>query len=260
MVDHSKGHGLIIEEQAETDFVLGGTASLNDTFAGASKVLNPSGDWREFVPPFEHQSAPEIETNGCVSFSSLNVVEMIMRFQHEFIENLSDRFVAKESDTNPLQGNTHRKVADAIKKKWSVLEPEYPFVNSVEEYYQEVPEYLKKTAKKRGEEWEFGYERVPVNLLALRTALTYSPLGISTYAWVEKDGKYFRPEGAYDNHAIVLLHIDEEGNFHILDQYAPFIKIVDKNTLPAIAYRYYLKKAPVKKTNWLIELIRRLFT
>lgn len=247
-----KNYGLIIEPIQPEDFVLGSDRSLSTKFAGRTPI-NPSGDWRPFAPVGELQ-APEYETNACASFGTLNALETLKRFVFKDEPNFSDRFVAKGSGTDPRRGNTPKAPAEFIRKNWSVFEFEYPSsaAKSVEDYYAELPQSLRTLAIGRGAEWDFGYEYVNGNKQALRTALTFSPTGISVPAWFkdEATGEYYRPQGAQDNHWVAALHMDEQGRITILDTYEPFIKVMRADFTPLVAIGYYLNRQVKEEGAW----------
>ena len=64
-----KYQGYIYEPPTETDFVLGASRL-------PIKVINPNGQWDEFLPTEEPQKI-QFETYGCVHFGTLNAVELL---------------------------------------------------------------------------------------------------------------------------------------------------------------------------------------
>src|ERR1700710_1746674 len=72
-----KNYGLIIDPIQPEDFVLGSAQSLEARFG--ETVINPEGDWLRFTPSTEDQSARNGDTWACVSFATLNAVEMLAR-------------------------------------------------------------------------------------------------------------------------------------------------------------------------------------
>lgn len=244
-----KNHGFIKAEIVPEDFQFGGERSLEVKFGG--EVLQPDGDWRGllFEGIYSHQ-APGYETNSCVSHGTANCLELLRGRLFEFSDDLSDRFIAKVSETDPTRGNTPKKVGEALRKNFTVMESEWSTkdAHSVEEFYADIPEHLKTAAVARGAEFEFGYEYVPLTLYALREALKYSPCGISVPAWFERNGNYYRPDGINDSHWVCLLHIDAEGKMYILDSYEPQIKIMESGFMPQVAMKYHLKRQIVNKS------------
>lgn len=246
--------GYVEDSYDENDLVFGSEQSLSAKFAG-HEVLSPQSDWSEWLPEQEHQ-APDFETNGCVSFTTTSVCEILKKRQGDTEINLSDRFLAKASDTDPARGNTPRKVADTLKKQWSVFEHEYPRPATLDEFYAEIPKQLKALAKERGRKYDFGYERV--NVQDIREALKYSPLGIATLAWVQDDdGKYYRPDGMRDTHYTVCYGIEDNSDLKVFDSYPPFLKVVRADMIPSVVYSYYLKSKA--RQPWWIEILRRIW-
>lgn len=243
-----KGHGFIPEPIVEEDYVFGASNSLQGKFTG--DVLNPDGDWTPYLPDLERQSYPGIETNGCVSFGTLNALEMLSKRVFGIAVNFSDRMVVKGSGTNPKAGNTPKKVADYIRKNWSVFESEYPFKNkmSLTEFYQDIPNNLLTLALARGAEYEFGYQYITPTRELLIDALKYSPIGVSVPAWSQEDGIYYRPEGWKDNHWCVLINIKKNGNYVVLDTYDPYIKEISKDVVFGTAMGYHVNNQIKDKT------------
>lgn len=240
-----QNHGFIYEEPAPEDFTFGALKAKYHT-----EPLQPDSDWSRYLPTAEEQSTPSIETNSCVSFGTNNAIEMYRKRVFDLDFNLSDRFVAKQSGTDPLNGNTPKKVADTIRHNWSCFEDEWAFTKemTVTEFFASIPQKLISLATGRGAEYEFGYEYV--SLSDVREALKYSPLGMSVPAWHEKDGVYYRPEGARDNHWVVCYGIKENGNLLIFDTYFPYLKEVRADVKPYVIMSYYLKRQVVQETFW----------
>jgi hypothetical protein len=246
-----QNRGLLLEPIAPEDFVFGADKSLETKFKG--EPLQSNADWRPFLPVEEPQ-APKFETQACVSFATSNALEIILRRQFDRVHNFSDRFIATGSGTSPTQGNTPKRVADFIYRNWSVFEREWPAdVSTVDEFYTTIPYTLKSLAIGRGAEFEFGYEYVNPTLPELKKALQYSPLGISVPAWHLQNELYVRPNGATDNHFVVLVHIDDSGYLYVFDTYSPYLKVC--SFLPTVAMRYHLKRKVKDERSWLRFLI-----
>lgn len=249
-----KNYGLIIEPQVPEDYTFGAFNALDTKFKGRT-ILQENSDWHEYLPIAEKQ-APLFETQSCVAHGTLNAIELLKKRLFLNDDNLSDRFVAKLSGTNPVAGNTPKKVADTIRKQWSVFEKEWAMSDSttVEEFYKEIPERLKTLAIGRGAEYEFGYEIVQPK--DAREALKYSPLCMSVHAWVQgADGVYYFPEGQRENHWVVVWGMQQNGDYLIQDTYEPFNK--QYRGVPSVMYGYYLKKQVVND-NWFTRFLKQL--
>lgn len=236
--------GFIPDELDERDFTFG---ALAQKFTGRT-VLNEEADWSQDLPETEHQ-APDYETQACVSFGTLNAIEILRKKIDDLDENLSDRFVARISGTDPHRGNSPRTVANAIKKFWSVKEAEYPRPATLTEFYANIPEKLRTLAIGRGAEYEFGYEKVSVN--DVKEALKYSPLGMSVPAWfMDENNLYYRPSGQDDTHWCVCFAVQPNGNYLVFDSYYPFIKEVRADVNPSFIYSYYLNRQVKNQSLW----------
>lgn len=244
-----KNYGFIKDEIVPEDFQFGGERSIENKFGALE--LQPNGDWREFIFDgiVSHQ-APGYETNSCVSHGTANALELLRRKLYQYDNDLSDRFIAKLSGTDPSKGNTPKNVAESIRKNFTVWENEWGTkdAKTVEEFYAEIPNNLITLATARGAEYDFGYEYVPLTLFALRNALKFSPVCLSVPAWFERNGRYYRPDGVNDSHWVCLMHIDEHGKMYILDSYDPAVKVMEAGFMPQVAMKYHLNKQVVNKS------------
>jgi len=115
-------------------------------FAGAEsqivyEVVNPSGDWTPYLPPGEWQWNPiGFDTQACVTFSALNIIETLIFFHTGVRKNYSDRFTAVMSGTTPT-GNYMWKVGDSIRKDGLVAEERWPAIENPtwDTYYSAPP-------------------------------------------------------------------------------------------------------------------------
>lgn len=241
-----KNYGLIVEPVQPEDFVLGTDQSLGAKF-GAEVYINLEGDWSKYTPSTEDQATRNGDTYACVSFGTLNAVEMLAKLRFKNSLNLSDRLLAKMSGTIVGQGNSPKKVAEQLRKGWSVNEPEWPDVDTVEEYYAEPPTNLKTVAIARGAEFEFGYQLVPNTPTTIKAALRTSPVCIAVTAWVEQNGVYVR--GSFpENHWTTIIKVLPNGNYLCFDSFAPFIKEVSPEACKSVAMSYYLNRNVVKES------------
>jgi hypothetical protein len=239
-MNQPKGHGLIIEAPSPTDYVAG-----DGKLSG--EVINPEGDWLPFVPTNEHQ-APQFETNACASFGTLNAFEILHKFFFGEELNLSDRMLAKGSNTDPARGNTPQRVAEWFRKNWSALQEDWPTdgVQSVQEFYSNFPDLLYSKAEivRDGNVW--GYEAITnPTPLKLREALTKGVVCMSVALMKDENNLWYKPAGFRDSHWITLLKIKPNGNYLVLDSYPEYIKEIRADFIPEVAYRYALNEAAV---------------
>jgi len=213
--------------------------------------IQPDGYWTNSLPVVEIQELHGVEPYGCVSFTILTSVEILIKEKYDLERNYSDRFLAAISGTRERKGNSPGNVADVLKHKGVVLQDVWPFnkdINTYEKFYGEIPQNIIDLAKEFNEEWDFGYERVPSNPEAISAALKCSPLLISVYAWTKNDkGLYYRPEGYSDIHATTMI-AEREGEYRrVFDTYEPHIKDYDWNSMPIQVMRFWIEKKGKKK-------------
>lgn len=245
--DMKINYGLILDEPSEKDYgFLGGFLPY--------EVLVEDGDWTPYLPEKELQ-AEKYETWACVTFTVLNCLETLIKRKYDEDVNFSDRFLAVISETKD-GGNTPRKVLDSLRKKGVVSEDVYPFPETFKEFYADIPDKVIDLAKEFTEDWEFKYENVPNEQVS--KALKSSPLFVSVPAWFQENGLYYRPKGKKDNHAATLIKITPEYK-RVFDTYKASIKSLDRDMKHSVIKRFSVKKR-VKKTFWLLAILRRLLT
>lgn len=255
MKDKVKNYGFIPPIIVPEDFWLGSKKL-------GSVDLNPTGDWRPYLPIFEKQR-DKIETQACVSFGTTSALEMIHKLLWNIEPNYSDRFVAKISDTDPYGGNTPKKVSDSIKNYGTVPEYKYPFVNSLDEYYKEIPTSIKDIGKEWLKDYIMGYEWVDKD--RLKEALKRSPVGVAVFAWATNNkGEYVKLGSP--NHWCVLVAYDELDRPIVWDSYDVGLKILEKGYELEYAQIYKLSKKEIEEKksflkvmhNWLLTLLNKL--
>ena len=246
--ENSHSHGFLFEPPVPgKDYVFGGYTKLK------GEVLQADGQWVDYLPEFERQYRNGFETNACVSYGTINAIEILTKRIFVKEVNLSDRFVAKRSDTDPYSGNTPQKVAQTIREWWSVFEEEYPFdksIKTVADFYKELPHNLKLLALGRGAEYSFTYDYVPPSEKNLIDALRYSPLGVSVNLALRDGDIYSKPEGWRDGHWVVLIGYEYGKHWWILDSYEPFLKKVAWDNHFEVAYRYGIDRQIVNEAPW----------
>ena len=253
-----KNYGLIISPPEKTDYILGGATHLG------GEVLVSDGQWDGFLPDNEIQNNNKVETYTCVSFATLNCVEILQKFEYGARTNYSDRFLGKISWTESFKGNTPRGVAEPLRKQGCVEEKEWPFdetINTWEKFYAEIPQKIKTLAVGFFAEYAFGYEAVRSNAKDIMEALKYSPVGFSVYAWVkDADGLYSRPQGMTDNHFTCVYGYEEGKYFKAFDSYLNdgiVLKKIKWESLPMMCMRYTLHKQTVSQS-WFDKFISQL--
>lgn len=245
-------YGLIITPPKETDYIFG------DNRLGDSHI-NQSGQWDGWLPDYEPQSRPEaFDSYACVSFATLNCIEIMERMLFGATTNWSDRFLAKMSDTDITRGNSPANVADTLKKLGCVPEKDHlfsPEINSFESFYSTINDNLKTLALAFKAEYSFGYSHVPSNAKDIKRALSYSPVLFTVSAWYkDENGLYYRPQSETDGHAVTCYGYEEGKYWKILDSYADnegtFLKNVRWDSLPMQCKRFTLSRQIVVESAW----------
>src|SRR3990167_5704899 len=140
----------VIEGRRDTDFAAG-TLPYEER--------NPSGDWTPYLVRVEQQYSMNTDTKACVSYSANNALEIQIKFLTGQEVNLSDRWLAKMSDTTQ-QGNWLYKVADVLRKQGAVIDSEWPEPPNYtwDSYYAEIPQVMQERGLEFLKEWSVAYE------------------------------------------------------------------------------------------------------
>lgn len=133
-------------------------------------------DWTPFAPTDgDTQESQRTETNACVSFSAIHIIEMLLKKQTGLEIEFSERALAKFSGTTPT-GNSFVNVLNALNHHPLILDQNWPIPNdnyTWDEFYQTVSFNLVDG----GQQLKFQMKPVPLNKIA--EYLNYAPL------WVE---------------------------------------------------------------------------
>ncbi len=255
------GYGLRLQPQKPEDAVFG------RIFKGDAEPV----DWRPFLPTIKER---QYNSQFCTNFSYTNVLETIvnrMKFLNGTEQyNLSDRWNAVKSGTNPIEGNTLQNACHAGLKEGNVLEEECPWkegwLNNVLAYWNEIIDLSKISPKQ-----VFpapNYSLVSPN--DLKRALAYSPLQVGVKVgetWSDSIVK--PPKQEWGGHAVVLAFIDEQGYKYIFDTDEPFIKKLSPDypilvamsfaTLPANWEELNMQNIPTIQKK-IIELMKKVIS
>lgn len=240
-LDNNKGL-IEIEKPAPSDYIFGGKEVKEQV------DLQPDGDWSKFLPNYEAQKRG-FETWACVSFAVNNAIEVLIRKKYNIQANFSDRYLAKVSDTIIGRGNLFSEVAQAVRDHGLVSESAYPYGGeSVNEYYQEVPQSVINEGENFNQNYSFEYEWVDwseANKKRLAQGLKKSPLVVSLYAWNEslrKNGIYQDPNHNKTNHAVLLFDFKEEEYLKVFDHYEQKVKKLAWDHYIGAAMKFSLNK------------------
>jgi hypothetical protein len=246
-----KNHGFQEDIQKAEDYVFGSKLK--------SKVINPTGDWTEYIPKGEPQNKG-FETNACVLFGTNNAVETYLKYITGRERNYSERALGIVAGTDPTSGTSPHKVAETIRKKLGcVPESALPFDNSIKnvnEFYspKPLPSRIVNTGKDWLKKWSLYHEwiftnnvQTPAKEQMLKEALKRGTVCVSVLAWIEDNGIYTKPVGASDTHWVQLVRYDGD-NPIIYDSYAeqddtPYLKKLSKGYDFGFAKVYHISKA-----------------
>lgn len=250
MTNEIFNHGLIIETDAHAkDWRAGG-------ISGATKiVLREDGNYRNFLPEAEYQSGVYFDTFGCVTFSSLNCLETIVKTKGGSW-NKSDRFTAKMSGTTK-QGNWMRGVAESVRIDGVVDESVWPYPRKQvdppytwDDYYAPIPEDIKQLGLDWLKEYEVAWEWV--DLANIRESMKYGPIQVLVRAWPKPgaDGLYTDGGSTDRNHAVMLSEATDS-HYTIFDHYDK----VEKQLVPTYDFKAAIQYFLIKKTDKPMPLI-----
>jgi len=220
-----------------------------------SRIINPSGDWRKYLPIMERQNMG-FEPSACVSFGTLSALEMIHILLWQVEPNYSDRFLARMSNTDPESGNDPKKVSQTVKDCGTVPEDDWPMTKTLEEYYKDIPRTVRDIGKEWNKNYGFGYEQVSAD--KLKDALQRSPVGCAVSAWEINEKGEYTYFGMY-NHWCVLIAFDELDRPVVWDSYDSGLKTLEKG-FPLGFPQIYMLDREVKeiKQSWLQKLLNWL--
>lgn len=242
--------------EIEKDYVFGSYGNLG------GEVLQPDGKWIKYLPKGETQFNYGFEPNACVSFGTLNGVEILLNRMYGEISNFSDRFLAKVSGTTP-EGNNPQAVAEALRKSGVPREELWPITSDLttwDKFYSAIPQSIQTIALEFLSRFAFKHEYVGTSAASLKEALKYSPLGIAVSAW-SKEGDYY-VSNFPNNHWCTLVGYEDGKYWIIYDSYSQdgeFTKKLAWNYNFSVAKRYAINlQADVKSPAW-IQFIVALF-
>ena len=180
----------------------------------------------------------------------------------------SDRFIATLSGTT-ANGNTPQKVCETIRKKGLLSEahlPVTPEINTWNKFYSGITDNLKRTALRYLDTYQVGHEWVfqngvptDVQKQLIAEALKHSPVGVSVYAWAKhtlteseggaEDDVYISPAGVNQNHWCLVVRVNDDGSYVVLDQYEPFMKTLHEDFRFGVAKSWEIQDA--EKSWWM---------
>lgn len=254
-------YGFIAPVIEKDHFVLGGAASL------MTVILQPDGQWDEYMPDYEPQYGEGWDTDGCTIWGTENALEFLFSRAFSLKKNFSERAVYIGTHTRP-PGNDPHVVIEWIRGNGLVDNNRLPMTSGFEEFI--TPDPLTKPLlaemgvfKSRysvGHEWVFtGDHAKDDKINRMLEALQYSPLGVSVTAWFEGEDGIYRDEGRPNCHWCVCFGYDAEKRaWKIFDSYDQSVKLYSWDSEISFCKRYSLAEntdAPVKPVASFFELL-----
>lgn len=248
-------------------------------FAGVFPVINPSKNWRD-IAINELQARNGVEPSSCFIEAQQAIIAVLLEFIYGIKDlNFSARYNALLSGGTAMGGDPI-KGALSIKKDGLIPQEmmDWKDVECWNDYHSWKGVDKEKCiaeGKNFVNQYDMSYKIVferdtplKTKYLLLEEALKCSPVAVSVYAWVEKDGIYYKPEGVRDTHlTMVAVGMNDKGQVIVRDTYEPFYKTLAKDTDFEFAIGWSVRKRnpqemlDLAKKNIIIvmyELVKRL--
>lgn len=214
------------------------------SYAGVAPIINSSGDWTQFLTPFENQGENNVEPSSCYIEAQQSCIAILKEYIYGIKdENYSARFNAllsggTENGGDPVKG------ALSIKKDGLIPQSmmDWKDINSWQDFHSwkgiDKGQCISK-GQEEANQWDKTFRVVVEKDMPLKTKydllreeLKRCPPPISFYAWVERNGKYYKPEGVRDTHLVdtIVLKVSDNNEITIKDTYKPFIKTLEANS------------------------------
>ena len=247
--------------------------SIDDTtrtYSGIAPIINPNGDWTKFLTPFENQGQNNVEPSSCYVEAQQSCIAILKEYIYGIKdENYSARFNALLSDGTP-QGGDPIKAALSIKKDGLIPQEMMDWIDiyNWQDFHSWKGVDKQKCideGKKEANLWEKTFRVVVEKDIPLKTKyellkeeLKRCPPPISFYAWAERNGKYYKPDGVRDTHLItaICLKVSEENEITIKDTYEPYIKVLEANSDFEFAMGWTIRKRTPEEQ---LNLIQKSF-
>jgi hypothetical protein len=256
-----KNFGLKFDKIEQDHYFLGGG------FIGTEEI-QPDGQWDEFLPPEEIQNTNEVETMACTIFGTINCLEILFNKMFHEEKDFAERFNGILANISETGGSPHT-AGESIRKFGLVDQILLPFdetIKSWDDFYSPKPmtqhflrkgqEFLKHFEIKH--EWVFTGGTKEEKVKLIKEALKRSPVGISVFAWSCDDEGIYQ-QVAQPNHWGCCYGWNNHG-WKIFDSYTNSYKLYSFDADIAMAKLYWLKKRPVNKEYWFVDLFKRLFS
>lgn len=193
-------------------------------------VLEPDGQYLDYLPMAEMQHSDKVDWMDCVSESLTNVKKVLKERLFNITEKDSVRFLAEMSGTT-TSGNSLYKVAGTERNNGYVSKSVWPRDNTMDwnTYYCEIPNIIKTLGEKNAQDFEFSYEQVPTTPEAMKQALTFGPLQVIGYAWMKRQDGLYDDFGYNPNHAFTVCGYVDGQYWIVYDSYPESFDNTDTN-------------------------------
>lgn len=216
-----------------------------------SEVLRADGQWLDYFTLDEPQEKNGIETYACTCFNSIRLITTYLKEKYNIEKNFSERALSIMAHVTPPGADPHS-VLETIRKEGLARDELLPFdgVSTFDEYHapDPLPTSITDDAKKFLTEFEFSHSwlfyptaSVEYKQAQLTTALQSSPIGVSVYAWKERNGLYYKEIGEIDNHWTTVVGFKYGEYWLVKDSYDPFLKKLEWAFDFGFAKRIYLE-------------------
>jgi hypothetical protein len=240
-------------------------------------IINPSGDWTQYWPAGEIQSATDdgrfFETNACTVYGTENATEAIINKKYGGKPNYSERALAIYAGIDPHGGADPHSVGDKARELGFVSDYLLPFdesIRTLEQFYSPKP--LPPKIINDGANWKiahsFNHETIfspddnltPLEKEAkLKEALTKGAVCVSVFAWRKNSQGLYSKQitGQADNHWTGLMRYDDK-NPICGDSYPPYEKKLAPGYNFDYAMIYYVDEPNVQTIGKLQQLLTAL--
>lgn len=231
-------------------------------------VLQPTGQWDEYLPSYEPQFNANYDAYGCTVWGTENNVEiwMLRLLGKEF--NYSERFIYILAGIRPPGGDPH-KVAEAIRNKGLIDDSQLPMTQDFVKFIK--PDPMTENYLDLGRKWlqrvDFKHEwliSVPTKtkdrVAIIKEHLQYTPICASVTAWFQ-DGEVYVDRGQKNTHWCVIFGFDDEKKaWKIFDSYNQSVKLYSFESLIEFAkgYRLTLKVTTTEQISLLQLVLSKL--
>lgn len=252
------------------------TLDTTNYFSGSLPkiIVNPTGDWRPFVPKYEPQFFDGGgDTNDCTIFGLENTIQTYFKGVFGIDVDYSERYVSNGMNRDNSVGADPHLSPEWVRKNGVINQELLPMPSSLAEY--RTPRPLPQNLLDEGKKWEYELQHEyvfanspnkKVRLALLREHLKYSPLGLSVTAWREEDGLYV-DDGKPNTHWCTLIYIDENDVMYVYDSYdllingtsTALIKKLHPDHHIEVCKRYLITpKVVEEKLNWIERILKMI--